>query len=84
MVFQVKEIGKMEIIADFLQSEIGTRLTYGWRWLVWDDMDKWQVYERLPYAKKTKTIYAGENLGEALDNLKSLWNEIRSNYNGRT
>jgi hypothetical protein len=36
-------------IIDFLQNEIGARLTYYRQWVIWDDDDKyWKVYKEGP------------------------------------
>ena len=44
-----------------------TRLTFGnHRWLVWDDFMKWNVYERLPYAKTTTLIESTFYIADAV------------------
>lgn len=41
------------------------------RWLCWDqDAKVWCVMERKRYAKKTKTLYQGNDLREAMQFLK--------------
>lgn len=42
-------------IAEFLRNS-DARVSYGNRWLVWDD--GWIVYERLPYKKITTEVIA--------------------------
>ncbi len=47
-----------------------TRLTFGnYRWLVWDDFMKWNVYERKPYAKTTTLIISVFSLEDAINAL---------------
>lgn len=65
----------MDKITEFLKRETGARLDYNARWLIWEE--EWQVFERLPHARKTTTLYTGDNLGLALDYLKDMWNEGR-------
>ena len=51
-----------------LKTAADIRLTFGReRWLIWDDLTGWSVYERKRYARETTFIYAGHNLEEALD-----------------
>lgn len=40
-------------ISEFIRNS-DARVSYGNRWLVWDD--GWIVYERLPYKKRTTEI----------------------------
>lgn len=43
----------------------------GERWLCWlNDAKVWCVYERARYAKKTKPLYQGNDLREAMQFLK--------------
>jgi len=43
------------------------RLTYGGRWLVWDEtFETWIVYERKRYMRNTKTIIETKSEEEAV------------------
>jgi len=43
----------------------------GQHWLCWDEDAKvWCVYERKRYAKKTKTLYQGKDIREAMQFLR--------------
>ena len=45
-----------------------TRLTWGNdRWLVWEDLMGWSVFERKRYARETTYLYSGISLEIALD-----------------
>lgn len=41
-------------ISEFLRETNGSRITFKFRWLVWDEA--WIVYERLPYKKRSTKI----------------------------
>ena len=60
------------VIIDCMK-ERDARLCLGHRWLVCDEIDRFSVYERKPYAKTTKTIYEGEILNLALEALEDGW-----------
>ncbi len=48
----------------------GVRLTYGARWLVWDEVfETWIVYERRRYMRNTKTIVETKSEEEAVNKL---------------
>ena len=67
-----KEANTLQIIIDALKKPYGMRrLTYIYRWLVWDG--RWEVYERLPRAKKSRFICSVEEeyLDVALQDLMS-------------
>lgn len=45
-----------------------SRLTFGnYRWLVWDDFMKWNVYERKPYAKQTTLLISTFYIEDAVN-----------------
>lgn len=46
----------------------GARLTSGNKWLVWY-ADKWGVYQRKPYQKKTRSLIETDSLAEAVKEL---------------
>jgi hypothetical protein len=59
-------------ILEFLENE-NARLSLGDRWLVVDKEAGGIIVHEHKYGKhKTSTLYAGNNLGTALDTLKGL------------
>jgi len=60
-------------IVELLQNpNISVRVSVLPRWLVWDVLDGWVVYEKKPYEKKIKTIIQTRSETEAV---KYLVNE---------
>ncbi len=56
----------MKTIEEFLKQE-NARLSYDYRWLVWDDIDtNWTVY-----SHHHRMIYNGEYLESALEALRT-------------
>jgi hypothetical protein len=53
-------------IESVLRNHDGVRLTFGRRWLIWDDMDGWTVYQKEYGAHKTTCIYRGQIQDEAV------------------
>lgn len=49
-------------------KEQGVRISNGWRWATYGEK-VWIVYERRPYAKKTKMIIMTENENLAMRKL---------------
>lgn len=57
-------------LEQFLQS-VNSRLSCDDRWLYWNQgYDYWVVCVRPPYAKRTRILYRGSNLENALAILK--------------
>ena len=59
----------MDIITFLKEDSNNARLSMEDKWLVWWE-DQWLVLQR-PYGKKTnRTLYAGDNIEEALQALR--------------
>lgn len=56
-------------LIDFLKEE-NARISYEDKWLVWY-AGAWRVLQKPPYKKSNRCLYLGDNLGEALEALKS-------------
>ena len=66
----------MTIIEALKREDKNVRLSYGDRWLIWDEtIDNWVVYERKYAAKSTKIFYSGDNEGDAVLGLLSDFDE---------
>ncbi len=47
------------------------RMSNSTKWLYWDEgSDEWVVLSRGPYQKVNRTLYRGNDLGEALEALE--------------
>ena len=57
----------MEIIRALKTDDIRLTNDSEHKWLVWDDLMGWNVYQHKPYARETSCLYAGDNLEDALD-----------------
>ena len=56
-------------IYDLLYEE-NSRVSCGFRWAVFDNIEGWTVYSREPYQKHTRTIIETEDEDEAMRYLK--------------
>lgn len=57
-------------IIDFLKTEIGARLTYYRRWMIWDTDDNlWKVYKEVNRSSTGKIVIETANEKEAINNL---------------
>lgn len=59
-----------EIVLALKKAVGDIRVTYGHRWMVWDEeLVKWVVYERKPYQRFTKIITETAVEEQAVDKL---------------
>ena len=59
----------MQALIDFLKNN-NARVTYGDKWLVGHEPNTWRVYQHPYGARKTITLYDGDNLFEAVSILQ--------------
>lgn len=57
----------MTTISEFMKAT-SARVSYGWRWLVWDaTLMSWVVYEKRPYSRAVRTIIETTDEEKSLD-----------------
>jgi len=58
----------------YFLKKTNCRVSDSSRWLYWDKgSDEWVVLSREPYQKVNRTLYKGNDLGEALETLEPGW-----------
>ncbi len=59
----------MDIVKALMDPDLDIRVTNQDKWLVYGDNNDWHVYSCKPYARNTKTVWSGPDLGTAVEKL---------------